>query len=219
MSVNICGSRAIVQVREREEKPLLESETGEESLFAGSSGVVRRVSVLSGRAEVQAGQPVTEGRLLVSAAPGQGRARGSVVAETWRELTAVRPAAETEKTPGRWRHSRFALIFGKRRLNLYFSSGKAIDGCDKIISEYTLGAGELFSLPIRIVRERLVPYVLSPAPDYDPEETARRLYAFLERRTEGQILSHSFTPGQTGELHVLTLRAHCTENIARPKEN
>ena len=73
MSVNICGSRAIVQVREREEKPLLESETGEESLFAGSSGVVRRVSVLSGRAEVQAGQPVTEGRLLVSAAPGQGR--------------------------------------------------------------------------------------------------------------------------------------------------
>ena len=38
--------------------------------------------------------------------------------------------------------------------------------------------------------------------DYPPEE----------------ILSHSFCPGQIGELYALTLRAHCTENIARPRE-
>ena len=82
-------------------------------------------------------------------------------------------------------------------------------------------AKQLYEAPtIEVTELKMESVILSGSkPDYDPEETARRLYAFLERRTEGQILSHSFTPGQTGELHVLTLRAHCTENIARPKEN
>lgn len=226
MAVNVSGSRAVVVVMERRERPAgYDPDVGTE-LTAARSGLVRRVNVLAGQPLVRPGQLVTEGETLVRGAveslDGTAvtvSAKGAVMAETWYELSAVHPKTEELKTPKGLRRSRFALILGKRRLNLYFSSGKAIDGCDKIISEYTLGAGELFSLPIRIVRERLVPYALSPAPDYDPEETARRLYAFLERRTEGQILSHSFTPGQMGDLHVLTLRAHCTENIARPKEN
>ena len=213
MSVNVCGSRAIVQVREREEKPLLETETGEESLFASSGGVVRRISVLSGRAEVQAGEPVTAGQLLVTAIPGQGRARGSVTAETWRELIAVRPALETEKDPGRWRYSRFALIFGKRRLNLYFSSGKAIDGCDKIVSEYTLGQRGLFALPIRVVRETVVP-CRTRETKAGFADIAARLMTRLQSGLEGQVLEHSCTAAEKDGLLIVTLRAHCMENIA-----
>ena len=213
MSVNVCGSRAIVQVREREEKPLLETETGEESLFASSGGVVRRISVLSGRAEVQAGEPVTAGQLLVTAIPGQGRARGSVTAETWRELIAVRPALETEKDPGRWRYSRFALIFGKRRLNLYFSSGKAIDGCDKIVSEYTLGQRGLFALPIRVVRETVVPCRIRET-KAGFADIAARLMTRLQSGLEGQVLEHSCTAAEKDGLLIVTLRAHCMENIA-----
>ena len=213
MSINVCGSRAIVQVREREEKPLLESETGQESLFAAGSGVVRRVAVLAGRAEVAEGQPVTEGQLLVSPVSGQGRARGSVVAETWRENIAVRPALETEKVPGRLRCSRFALLFGKRRLNLYFGSGKAIDGCDKIISEYTLGQRGLFVLPIRVVRETLVPF-RTRVVKADSDDLAARLMTRLLSGIEGQVLEHSFSAAESDGLLIVTLRAHCMENIA-----
>ena len=213
MSVNVCGSRAIVQVREREEKPLLESETGQESLAASTSGVVRRVAVLSGRAEVAEGQPVTEGQLLVSPVPGQGRARGSVVAETWRETIAVRPALETEKLPGRLRYSRFALLFGKRRLNLYFGSGKAIDGCDKIASEYTLGQRGLFSLPIRVVKETIVP-CRTREKKAASDDLAARLMARLLSGLEGQVLEHSISATESDGLLIVTLRAHCMENIA-----
>ena len=225
MAVNVSGSRAVVVVRERQEKPLIYDPADPCDLVAARSGLIRRVNVLAGQPLVRPGEIVTEGETLVTGAledllggVRSVRARGAVMAETWYEISAVHPKTEERKTPKGLRRSRFALILGKRRLNLYISSGKAIDGCDKIISEYTLGAGELFSLPIRVVREQLVPYENSPAPDYDPALTARRLYAMLESRTEGQILSHSFTPGQEGELYVLTLRAHCTENIARPEE-
>ena len=136
------------------------------------------------------------------------------MADTWYELSAVCPVRERLKTPAGVPHSRFALVFGKTRLNLYIGSGKTIDGCDKIISEYTLGLPGLFSTPLRLVRERFVPYRLSTGDDYDPEAAGQRLYALLEGRTEGQILESALTPGRAGELHVLTLRAHCTENIA-----
>ena len=66
------------------------------------------------------------------------------------------------------------------------------------------------------MHERFVPYAASPGDDYRPEVSARRLRALLESGIEGQILSSTLTDGKSGQLHVLTLRAHCTENIARP---
>ncbi|MBO5496284.1 MAG: sporulation protein YqfD, partial [Oscillospiraceae bacterium] len=122
-------------------------------------------------------------------------------------------AAETEKTPGRWRHSRFALIFGKRRLNLYFSSGKAIDGCDKIVSEYTLGQRGLFALPIRVVKETVVP-CRTQETKADSADLAARLMNRLLSGMEGQVLEHSFAASERDGLLVVTLRAHCMENIA-----
>ena len=217
MSVNVCGSRAIVLVREREARPLLESETGESALFAARSGLVRRVSLLSGIAQVQAGQVVSDGQLLAQAVPGAGRARGSVVAETWRELSAVCPKTEQRKQPHGLRRSRFALVFGKRRINLYFSSGKAIDGCDKIVSEYTLGRQGLFAFPVRVVREEIIPYRLEAA-EAGTGQTAARLMARLENGLEGQILEHSLTAGEKDGLLIVTLRAHCMENIALARE-
>ena len=148
----------------------------------------------------------------------QVRARGAVMAETWVERSALCPAREQLKTPAGIPRSRFALVLGKKRVNLYIGSGKTIDGCDKIITEYTLGLRGLFSTPLRLVRERFVPYETRPGDDYDPGRTGRQLYAELEKSTEGQILSHTLTPGRRGEVHVLTLRAHCLENIARPRE-
>ena len=221
MAVNVSGSRATVAVAERQPKPEMYDAADACSLVAARDGLVRRVNVLAGSAQVKEGEIVTAGRVLIAGSsdsingmPRAVRARGSVMADTWYELSAVCPVRERLKTPAGVPHSRFALVFGKTRLNLYIGSGKTIDGCDKIISEYTLGLPGLFSTPLRLVRERFVPYRLSTGDDYDPEAAGQRLYALLEGRTEGQILESALTPGRAGELHVLTLRAHCTENIA-----
>ena len=225
MTVNVSGSRAVVAVAERTEKPAMYDGARPADLVAARDGLVRRVNALAGRAEVQEGEIVTEGQVLISGTlesltgdPRRVRARGAVMAETWTELSALCPEQEDIKTPAGIPHSRFALVLGKKRVNLYIGSGKTIDGCDKIISEYTLGLEGLFSTPLRLVRERFVPYGTQPGDDYDPGRTGRQLYALLEARTEGQILSYTLTPGRHGQLHVLTLRAHCTENIARPRE-
>ena len=221
MAVNVSGSRATVAVVERQPKPEMYDSADACSLVAARDGLVRRVNVLAGSAQVKEGEIVTAGRVLIAGSsdslngmPRAVRARGSVMADTWYELSAVCPVEERLKTPAGVPHSRFALVFGKTRLNLYIGSGKTIDGCDKIISEYTLGMPGLFSTPVRLLRERFVPYRESPGDDYDPKATGQRLYALLESRTEGQILESALTPGKAGELHVLTLRAHCTENIA-----
>ena len=225
MTINVSGSRAVAAVAERTEKPELYDEAAPVDLVASRGGLVRRVNVLAGSPAVQEGQIVTEGELLIgstleslSGEVRHVRARGAVMADTWYELSAVSPAEETLKTPSGLPHSRFAIIVGKRRLNLYISSGKTIDGCDKIVSEHILGLEGLFSTPIRFVRERFVPYKTWCGDGYDPVGTGRRLYAMLLESTEGQILSYSLSPGRSGELRVLTLRAHCTENIARPEE-
>ena len=136
------------------------------------------------------------------------------MAETWCEKQAVCPVEEEIKSEKSMSLHRFALIFGKRRINFYISSGKAIDGCDKIIDEYTLGLRGLFALPVRLVHERLVPYALSPGSGCDSQAMGRRLINWLEENTQGQILQSSLTESDAGGLHIVTLRAHCMENIA-----
>lgn len=224
MAVNVSGSRAVVAVVERVPKPVMYDGSEGADLVAARGGLIRRVNVLAGAPAVTAGQTVAAGQLLVGgrleSLTGEQRtvrARGAVMAETWYELTAVCPREQALKRSGGLPRSRFAILFGKRRVNLYFSSGKAIDGCDKIISEYRLGVQGLFSLPIRIVRERLVPYTSAAGSDWEAEQAARRLYRLLESRTEGQILSTSLSLVRTEGLETLTLRAHCSENIARPR--
>ena len=225
MTVNVGGSRATVVIVERQPKPEMYDPAAAADLIAVRDGLVKRVNVLAGSPQVSKGEIVMAGQTLIGcrteSVNGEARsvhARGSVMADTWYELSAVCPVKVWLKSPAGLPHSHFAVVFGKRRLNLYIGSGKTIDGCDKIISEYTLGIPGLFSTPIRLMRERFVPYKTSAGDDYDPNETGRRLYALLESRTEGQILESSLTPGRAGELYVLTLRAHCTENIAVPGE-
>ncbi|MDO4990254.1 MAG: sporulation protein YqfD [Eubacteriales bacterium] len=225
LSVNVSGSRAVVLVAEREEKPLLPGEGKAAELVAARDALVRRVSILEGRAEVGPGQVVTKGQTLASGrldslANGSRavRARGSVMAETWRELIAVRPAEETLKTPRSFGISRFALQFGKKRVNLYFGSGKALDGCDKIVAEYTLGVKGLFSTPLRLIRERIVPYDTRVGTDPDPVGMAERLASLLTLSAEGQILERSVSRAEARGLQTVTLRAHCIENIAQTRE-
>ena len=225
MSVNVSGSRAVVLVVEREEKPLLPGKGKAAELVAARDALVRRVSILEGKACVEPGQVVTAGQTLASGrleslwgASRAVRARGSVMAETWRELIAVRPAAETLKTPGSLGFSRFALQFGRKRVNLYFGSGKALDGCDKIVAEYTLGVKGLFSTPLRLIRERIVPYDSFVGSDADPEGMAERLASLLTLSAEGQILESFVSCAEARGLQTVTLRAHCIENIAQTRE-
>ena len=225
MTVNVSGSRAVVLVNERMEKPEIYNESAAADLVASKTGLIRRVSVLQGKAAVSPGQAVTAGETLASGSLDSimgtvrtVRSKGSVMADTWYEIDAVCPEEMQLKTDFGLSRHRFAIVLGKRRINFYISSGKAIDECDKIINDYNIGIKGHFALPIRFIHETILPYESSPGPGYDKEAMGRSLCSELESRTEGQLLQRSLTESFARGLYVLTLRAHCVENIAMTQE-
>ena len=222
MTVNISGSRAVAVVMERQEKPEIYAESAPADIVAAKTGIVRRLSVENGRPVVHGGQSVLAGETLVSAemdSLSNGskyvRARAQVLADTWRELSAVCPAREEVKQPNLISRSRFAVIFGKRRINLYFDSGKAIDECDKIIHEYNLGVEGLFVLPVTLVREELRGYDTALQPAYDRQGMEQVLNRLLLADVKGQEKAKRALEIACETLYVLTLRCHCLEDIAR----
>ena len=221
LAVNVRGSVAEVRLLRRGEKPELASDGGPVDLRASRTGIVRRVSVLNGQPLVQPGQAVTEGELLVAgtvdsitAAPRTLRAQGEVWADTWYELSAVCPIRGKEASP-EGAGSRLALKIGKKRINFYQNGGKAIDCCDKIVHEYNLGIDGLFRLPLTLVREELRPYSATEESRGAAEELGQRLVASLAERIDGQIVSFELSMAELGGVTVVTLRAHCLENIAQ----
>ena len=221
MAVNIHGSVAEVKLLRREERPESPGDAPAQ-LVATRAGLVQRVSVLEGLPLIQPGQAVLPGETLVSgrlesltAPPRLVRAQGEVWADTWYTLTAVCPPAAAKESAESGARSRFALKIGGTRINFYQNSGKAIDGCDKIVHEYPWGIPGLFLLPVTLVREELIRYRPAGLSYGSAEETGQRLLAALEERIEGEILSYTLTVGESGDLTVVTLRAQCRENIAK----
>ena len=218
MTVNISDSRAVAVIVERQEKPEIYAQSDPADIVAARTGIIKRMSVENGKPVVSPGASVLEGELLVSGvmdslANGSKfvRAKAKVMADTWHEISAVCPAEEEVKEPGILSRNRFAIIFGKRRINLYFDSGKAIDECDKIIHEYNLGIEGLFAMPVTIIREELISYDTQTQKAYEME---RQLEEILLDKVNGQVLSQNFSEGESNGVYVLTLRSHCLEDIA-----
>ncbi len=225
MTVNVNGSRAVVLVSERQEKPEIYLESQASDMVAGKTGIITKMSVLNGKPLVEKGQAVTEGEVLISAvmdsitnAPRLVRAQGSVEADTWYELTAVCPLEIWEKAPAGHAYSRLALKCGKKRINLYFGSGKPLDGYDKIVYEYNLGLDGMFALPVTLIREELCRRETAPAACRAEREMEQRLLENLRARIDGEIVSSSFSVSRSGGLLLVTLRAQCSENIAERAE-
>ena len=221
MTVNVSGSRAVLLVSERREKPEIFLEGDYRDLTASREGLVRSLSVLNGQPQVSPGQTVLKGQILISgsvesitAPPRLTHASGSVLAETYYELTAVHPLETEQKAPGGRGVSRFAVKIGNTRLNFFGNAKKELDGYDKIVHEYKLAAEGLFALPISLIREERIYRPVTAESWENPEEMQQRLLEELERSIRGEILEHSFSTRRQDGLLLVTLRARCLEDIA-----
>ena len=221
LTVNFHGSVAEVRLLQRAEKPEIYRESDAADLRAVRAGIVRRVSVLSGQPTVQPGQAVEAGELLISgsvdsitAAPRTLRAQGEVWADTWYERTAVCPLLTGKESIGGVR-GRLALKIGEKRINFYQNGGKTIDGCDKIVHEYTLGIQGLFRLPLTLVWEELRPYRAAEDGRDRSEEIGQRMLAALAEQIDGEIVEYRLATAQVRGMTVVTLYAQCRENIAQ----
>lgn len=226
VGVSVDSSCALVRVRERTEAPGLVSEDGAGSVTAAATGIIERMEVYQGLPVAAVGDAVVAGETLVSGEMSSTvgdtryvRASALVEARTWYELSAVAPL-EYEAAGETGSHTRWALVIGGRRFNFYAGSSQTPPDCGKIITEYPLAWEGVFTLPVTLVRERIVEYGRTAAAE-DADALAGRLSAelaeTLERRLDGrgEIIDATFTAAESGGQLVVTMRAECREDIAQ----
>lgn len=226
IAVNVKGCRAYVQVRERIPAPEIISKREPGNTVAAKDALVTAIQPWDGEKMVLPGATVKTGQLLISGVAQDDvsgvrylRGMGRVYGRTWYRLQCRVPLTVEEKIYTGGEKVRRALLVGKNRWNLYFSSSILGDTCDKITSwdKWELPGG--VALPAATVTERFRFYTLTER-ERSPEEAQRlaeevldeRLAAYLD---EGEILNREISAEERDGNLVVTLSAECQEQIGR----
>ena len=233
IAVNVRGSRAYVQVRERVDAPEIIDMEQPGNTVAAKDALVTEIQPWDGEKLVLPGTMVREGQLLISGVVDSGyggnrqvRGMGKVYGRTWYTLRCRVPLTAAEKTYTGEQTVRRAVLLGKNRVNLYIGSSISGDTCDKIIDwdQWELPGGLV--LPVTVVTETLREYTLTETRRSQAEaETLgalvldRELDALLE---DGELLSRQVNSQVEGDTLLVTLTAECREEIGEfveiPKE-
>lgn len=226
LSLNVRSSKAEILVHERIDKPDIVNEKAPCDIIASKSGVIRKMSVLEGESAAIVGNAVAKGDVLVrglmSSETGDERyvhSMAQVIADTWYEISAQTPLLEERKTEKSGRNTAFSLVIGKKRINFFSDSRNKYDSCDKINKLKYISLGDVFVLPIGYAVERTTQYETSLLPIDEDKAVGRMketLKNELQRRIgDGQIVSAEYYVSKTDNVMTVTLRAQCTENIAK----
>ncbi len=232
-SLNLRGTRAEVQVRERVRPPKVKEETVPTNVVAAADGVITHLEPWRGDAQYVVGDAVRKGDILIA-----GRIRldpppsveaelgtalvhadGKVLADTRRTMEAALSLAAPGKTyTGETLHRWSLTLFG-HRINFYKKGGIPYEKYDIIskLKSWTPCPGK--TLPIVLSHEIIREYTDGTCP-----LDARRAEALLREKLleglavcldQGEILQTDFSVEQTEELLRVTLQAQCREQIGR----
>ncbi|MBQ8600327.1 MAG: sporulation protein YqfD [Clostridia bacterium] len=156
MSINIKGTTAYVEVREQGIHPKVEDLSIPTNIYAARDGVIVSIMDYGGTRQVQVGEPVSAGDLLVSGdwTDKYGVRRlshciATVYAATRRETSVTVPLTEEMRIKNEKNRYFFAISCGKFKIPLYFNKKMAYN-YDMITKEYPLRIGS-FALPIRFI--------------------------------------------------------------------
>ena len=226
IAVNVKGCRAYVQVRERIPAPEIISKREPGNTVAAKDALVTAVQPWDGEKMVLPGTMVKAGQMLISGVVQDDvsgvrylRGMGKIYGRTWYHLQCRVPLTEEKKVYTGEEKTRQAVLIGKKRWNLYFSSSILGDTCDKITSwdQWELPGG--VALPVVMVTERLRFYELAQR-ERSPEEALALAEAVLDQRLagyldEGEVLSREVSSETVDGNLVVTLSAECEEQIGR----
>lgn len=226
IAVNVKGCRAYVQVRERKPAPEIINKRDAGNTVASKDALITAIQPWDGEKQVLPGTTVKTGQLLISGVVQNNvsgvrylRGMGKVYGRTWYELECRVPLTAWEKSFTGVEKTRRAILVGKNRWNLYFSSSILGDTCDKITSweKWELPGG--VALPVTMVTEKLRFYdlvererTLDEALALGQEALEARLAGYIE---EGDILRQEISSKQEDGVLVVTLTAECEEQVGK----
>ena len=226
IAVNVKGCRAYVQVRERIPAPEIISKREPGNTVASKDALVTAIQPWDGEKMVLPGTTAKTGQLLISGVVQDNvsgvrylRGMGKVYGRTWYHLQCRVPLTVEEKVYTGEEKTRRAILIGKNRWNLYFSSSISGDTCDKIISWDKWVLPGNVALPAATVTERFRFYELVERQRTEEEALAlaekvldERLAEYLD---EGEVLEWEVGSEVVDGNLVVTLSAECQEQIGR----
>jgi sporulation protein YqfD len=228
LSVNTRGCTAEIQMKEKKEKPPMETEDVRPcNIKAAATGQIIRLDVYDGTPVVKEGDAVVEGQLLISGImENEGgtaslkHASGKVMAETTRTLTAEVPLNRTKSEATGNVVTRRSLNFMGARLPLTFATKPA----GNYVAEAVNTRIRLMNavLPISLYEENWVEQKTVKVTLTREQALAEARKQILEKERSGlndaQILSSSADDKISGSSLIYTVILKCVENIAQESE-
>lgn len=204
-SVNVDGNILSIQARVRTPVPEMDEKQGIHSIAAARDGVIERQIVRRGTRKYQDGDAVLAGSILVDALVesdaelGKSElvdANADIWAATRYYITRKMPLHMQKKQYTGKQKVKYAICFGKTRINLYFGSSLTQIKCDRIITVDTVKLNEHFALPITLMKEIVYPYQ-TKAVVHKTEEYVQRMQYGVKRAAENMLQEGNVTSVQT----------------------
>ena len=226
VGVNTYGCVAEISVREQKLRENEPDRPGISGIIALRDGIIESCRLRSGELLCAPGQAVEKGQLLIAPhlSKGQGSEPpdGDVFALTVRRQTAVTPDSYLLKEREIRASRAVSVLIGKKRINIYGSSGNEPPVCDRIYKEYWITLPGGWQLPWGFTLETVLLRELHPVKQ-DPEECRSSLQKWSARclresMAAGQILNAGETFSEREGLLVLEGLYLCREMIGRIRQ-
>ncbi|GHV04841.1 hypothetical protein FACS1894217_00750 [Clostridia bacterium] len=225
LAVNVRGSVATVEVRERVMKPEIVAQDVPCNVVAAKSGLIVKMDTLAGAAQRVVGQTVEAGELLVSGLLNSDaigfrevHAMADVTLRTWYENRAALPENFGGKRYTGRTITRRAIIIAGKRINFYKNASQTYANCDKLEQRTTLRVPPNLTLPVTFVTETFTEFETSEYKIAEPSADAYLrgvLGLRLDAQSEGgEIIAAEFKTTRGDGVWLCEVAAECLESGA-----
>lgn len=228
IAINIDGSTATVEVRERVMPPEMFPENSAPcNIVAAHTGLITYMEVYEGQSILKVGDTVQQGDIIVSGIienkQGQDdykHARAKVLAQTEYEITVEQPLVKQEKVfTGQRKHRRYLRLFGADLPLFIYRPFKVAYDLNRTAKPLSLAG---LSLPLTFVDETYDFYVMEQRPLTEEEAAtcARENLAIKEGEElkNAEIVEKEEIGQLEGDVYKLQVKYLCNIDIAKEHE-
>ncbi|GHV17561.1 sporulation protein YqfD [Clostridia bacterium] len=231
VGINIQGTRAIIQIKERAIIPEVEDLSVPCNIKAKRAGIIDSISTRLGEQLVQKGLAVTEGQLLVNGVVDSNElgvrylhATADIIARTWLTSSAIaEPTIEIRTQTGRTKSKHTLDLFGFN-IRLFTSDKVEFAEYDRVSEIRQIRLSQNLVLPFALHYDKFYEVDKINQPINENESIAgakAKIIADLYSKLtpDAQVLGEELTTSTTsaGEL-LVTVTLECLENIGQKEE-
>jgi similar to stage IV sporulation protein len=223
IAINIKGSTATVEVRERLDKPDIVKAGDPCNIVALYDGQIIEMNVFQGKAAVKVSETVKKGQLLISGvldSKTQGtrfvEAKGEVKAHLWREITKIQPLkiAKTEMTGEIC--TKKVLHLGDAAINLFTDSSIPFEKYGIIKKTKPIIDASPFKSYLETIEYHELKIVEESITSEKAEQLAREsANAEINKLSAYEILAQNYEVKKTNDSVIVTANIEYTAAIGK----